>query len=426
VRQVAVPVTGTSYFLISYPHSEQNGHGEREPDYWVIKFFDDLCRHVEELAAVPAGTRIGILDRAFWVEDDWVAGLPAALASCRVLVPLYSPGYFQSEACGKEWQAFADRAASQCAPVTAGPAIVPVMWMPMPSGSLHQAARTVPIEYGGVDSYASFGLHGIIKRSGYRADYDKFVRGAAQRIIATAKRSPATQWPEVDFDSLPNPFAPAGAPKSGTPRLLITVVAPQRDDLPPGRDGQYYGKAAWDWTPYRPASQQSVAQFTADFARSLGYRPYVCDLQEREDDLLAYGRVAHPELLIVDPWAVMRPECHRLLARLNLDEKPWVQVVIPWNPADDETTTAENQLRLALDSALGRKLELGRVTTGIAVGRVPSLAEFGAVLPFLIPAVGNRYLGHAPAFPPGGPVVEKPTLHGFTPDPTNPLERAGA
>ena len=66
------------------------------------------------------------------------------------------------------------------------------------------------------------------------------------------------------------------------------------------------------------------------------------------------------------------------------------------------------------------------MTSGIAVGGVPSIAEFGAVLPFLIPAVGNRYLGHAPAFPPGGSVVEKPTLHGFTPDPPTPLECAGA
>jgi FxsC-like protein len=429
VRPASLPAatTGTSYFLISYPHTEHNGkRSEREPDSWVIKFYDDLCRNVEELAAVPPGTRVGVLDRDLWVEDDWLAGLPAALASCRVLVPLYSPHYFQSEACGKEWQAFADRPARQRAQVTQAPAIVPVMWMPMPSGSLHQAARTVPIEYGGVDSYESRGLYGIIKRTRYRADYDEFVRGVAQRVVATAKRSPATQWPEVDFDSLPNLFAPSGALESGAPRLLITVVAPQRDDLPPSRDGQYYGRAAWDWTPYRPASQQSIAQFTANFARSLGYRPYVCDLQEREDDLLSYGRAAHPELLIIDPWAAMRPECHRLLARFNLAEKPWVQVVIPWNPADDETMAAENQLRRALDSALGRKLELGRVISGIAVGGVPSIAEFAAVLPFLINAVGNRYLGHAPAFPPGGSVVEKPTLHGFTPDPPNPLERAGA
>jgi FxsC-like protein len=416
-----------AYFFISYPHTEHNGdHGsERAPDYWVIKFYKDLCRNVEELVEAAPGTRVGVLDRDLWVEDDWIAGLPAALASCRVLVPLYSPRYFESDACGKEWQAFADRPADRAQPAES-PAIVPVMWMPMPSSALHPAARSVPIEYGDVDSYASRGLYGIIKRSRYRPDYLQFVREVAQRIADTAKRSPAAWWPEVDYDSLPNPFGPAGAPESGAPRLLITVLAPQLDNLPAGRHGQYYGRAAWDWTPYRPASQQPIAQFTANFARSLGYRPYVCDLKERADDLLTDGRAAHPELLIVDPWAVTRPDVNRLVARFKLAEKPWTQVVIPWNPADAETATAESQLRLALSSALGQKLELGRVTAGIAVGGVPSIPQFGRVLPSLIPAVGNRYLGHAAAYPPDGSVVEKPTLHGFTPSPPNSLERARA
>lgn len=426
MREVPVPsaVRDSSFFLISYSHTEYHGlENEREPDYWVIKFYQDLSRNIEELAAVSPG--VGVLDRDLWAEDDWRAGLPEALASCRVLVPLYTPRYFQSEACGKEWGAFASRSAGESAEATQAPAIVPVMWTPMP-GSLHQAVRTVPIEYGGVDSYAQRGLYGIIKRSGDRTDYDGVVRGVAQRVIATANRFPAGPWPTVDFDLLQNPFAPAGAHESDAARLFITVVAPQWDDLPPDRDGQYYGKAAWDWMPYRPASHQSIAQFTANFARSLGYRPYVCDLREREDDLLTCGRAAHPELLIIDPWAVVRPECHHLLARFNLAEKPWVQVVIPWNQADDETTTAEEQLRMALDSALGRKLEPGRIASGIAVEGVPSIAEFGAILPFLISRVANRYLAHAPAFPPGGSAVEKPTLHGFTPDPPNPLERAGA
>jgi FxsC-like protein len=416
-----------AYFLISYPHTEHNGdHGsERAPDYWVIKFYNDLCRNVEELVAAAPGIRVGVLDRDLWVEDDWIAGLPAALGSCRVLVPLYSQRYFESDACGKEWHAFADRPTGRAQPAEA-PAIVPVMWMPMPSSALHPAARSVPIEYGDVDSYTSRGLYGIIKRAKYRADYFQFVREVAQRVVDTAKRSPAAWWPDVDYDSLPNPFGPAGAPESGAPRLLITVLAPQSDNLPAGRHGQYYGRAAWDWMPYRPASQQPIAQFTANFARSLGYRPYVCDLQERADDLLTDGQAAHPELLIVDPWAVTRPDVNRLVAQFKLAEKPWVQVVIPWNPADAETATAESQLRLALSSALGRKLELGRVTAGIAVGGVPSIAQFGSVLPSLIPAVGNRYLGNAAAYPPDGSVVEKPTLQGFTPSPQNSLERARA
>ena len=98
---------------------------------------------------MPPRTRVGVLDRDLWVEDDWRAGLPEALASSRVLVPLYSDRYFQSEACGKEWDAFA-RPANGSARGTQAPAIVPVMWGQMRPDSIHQAARTVAIEYGGL------------------------------------------------------------------------------------------------------------------------------------------------------------------------------------------------------------------------------------------------------------------------------------
>ena len=429
MREVPVPsaVRGASFFLISYSHTEYYGQGNaREPDYWVIKFYKDLSRNIEELAAIPPGGGVGVLDRDLWVEDDWLEGLPEALASCRVLVPLYTPRYFQSDVCGKEWYAFASRSVGQSTEATQAPAIVPVMWTPMLPGSLHQAARTVPIEYGNVDSYTQRGLYGIMKRARYRSDYDEVVRGVAQRILDTAKRFPAGPWPAVNFGDLQNPFAPAGALESGAARLLITVVAPQWDDVPAGRDRQYYGPAAWDWTPYRPASEQPIAQYTANFARSMGCRPYVNDLKERAEAPIGDGQAAHPELLIIDPWAVVGADCRRLLARLNLADKPWIQVAIPWNAADDQSAAAESELRIALDSALGRKLQMGRVTSAIAVEGVPNIAGFGAILPFLIPTVENRYLAHAQAFPPAGLVVEKPTLQGFTPDPPNPLERAGA
>lgn len=429
VRDVSVPgaTPDAPYFLISYPHTEHYGRGpEREPDNWVIKFYTDLCRNVEELTAVPPGTRVGVLDRAWWVEDDWRAGLPEALASCRVLVPLYSPRYFQSDACGKEWQAFAVRPVSRRGAARQAPAIVPVMWSPMTPGSIHRSASAVPVEFGGVDSYVRYGLYGIMKLGSYRADYDDVVREVAQRVVAAARQAPAGPWPVADFDGLLNPFALEASPESGLARLFITVVAPHRGDLPPGRSGQYYGAAARDWAPYRPALQQSIAEYTANYARSLGYQPYISGLREREADLVVDRLVAHPELLVIDPWAVTRPECQRLLARCNLADKPWVQIVIPWNPADRETAAAERQLRLALGSALRHKLARGRVTSAIAVLGVPSIGDFEAVLPLLIPAAGNRYLGHAPAFPPEGPPLEKPTLDGYTPDPPNPLERTGA
>lgn len=428
-----MPVPGGApdapYFLISYSHTAHNGEGdegdERSPDTWVTKFYTDLCRAVEELTATPPGTRVGVFDRALWVKNDWRVGLPEALRTCRVLVPLYSPGYFRSEVCGQEWQAFADRATIAPAQAGEAPAIVPVMWEATAPGSLPPAARAVPVALGDVDAYAQHGLDGVIKLISHREDYDTVVRQVARRVVAAAGRTGPGPWPLAGLDALAKPFAWPAPPEPGVARLFVTVVAPHQGDLPSGRDQRYYGPAAWDWAPYQPASQESVARYTANFARRLGYQPYISDLRERERDLVIDGLVAHPELLIIDPWALMRPACRHLLARCNLAEKPWVQIVIPWNPADHETAKAKGQLRLALAAALRQKLEAGRVTSARAVEGVGSIRDLGQLLPLLIPAAGKRYLGHASAFPPAGSSVEKPALHGFTPDPPYSRECTG-
>jgi hypothetical protein len=245
VREAVVPgaTREAPYFLISYPHTEHNGKGcERDPDDWVVKFYQDLCRKVADLAAVAAGARAGVLDRARWLENDWLTSLPEALATCRVLVPLYSPRYVQSAVCGKEWYAFAGWPPSQGAQGTDAPAIVPVMWTPMPSDSIHEKARSVPIEFGGIESYARFGLDGIIKLRKYRADYDGVVRLVAQRIVAKARRFSAGPCPLADFDWLLNPFGSESAPESRVVRMLITVMAPHHGDLPIGRDGGITGR----------------------------------------------------------------------------------------------------------------------------------------------------------------------------------------
>src|SRR5579862_3285668 len=91
------PVTGTAlanpYFLLSYPHTPYNGNGngsDREPDYWVEMFFNDLCRALEELG-VPRLAKLGVFDRDLWLFNDWRTGLPEALATCRILVALCAP-----------------------------------------------------------------------------------------------------------------------------------------------------------------------------------------------------------------------------------------------------------------------------------------------------------------------------------------------
>jgi FxsC-like protein len=426
VREEPVPaVAGASpYFLLSYPHTPYNGQGsDRDPDFWVSRFFEDLCRRLEELGAVPPRARIGVLDRDLWVADDWRTGLPEALATCRALVPLCSPRYFHSLHCGKEWSAFTDQGAGQAGP-SAVPAIVPAMWSPMKPESLPAAARSVSVEYWGLASYAAFGLEGIIKLSRYRADYDEAVRRLARRIVAVAA-VPTAPRRLVDYDSLSSPFVPGLGSMPGDRRLRITVVAPCKDDLPPGRGELHYGSTACDWNPYLSVSAESIGDYAANLARSMGFRPYVGDLRAHGADLLNGGPPAGPEVMIVDPWAVTRPECQGLLVRFNLPDKPWVQVVIPWNPGDGEVAAAEDRLRAALDFALRRKLERGRVTSAMAVDGVPTLDDFGTVLPWLIRAAEKQYFKYAQVFPPTGPAVGKPMLQGTAPAPSSLLEHAG-
>lgn len=420
-------VLGTPYFLISYPHTPRNGRGsERDPDTWVIKFYKDLCLAVEELVQAPSGATVGILDRDLWVGDDWLIKLPEALATCRVLVPLYSARYFQSVHCGKEWSAFAAWPAGEGARVSPVSAIVPVSWTPVDLNSVEsEMVRSIPVPYDGILSYEALGLDGIIKRSMYQADYREVVLQLADRIVAVAGRSAACPRRVVDYAGLPSAFDPAADPMPPDPRLRVTVVAPTRDNLPDGRSGRHYGTAALDWAPYQVASAKPIAQYTADFARSLGYRPRLGDLHARKTDLLDGGPPTDPEVLIVDPWALTSPECRWLLARFNLHEKPWVQVVIPWDPTDAESAAAKDRLRPALDSALRHKLEQGRVTSAVAAEGVPSLEDFAAVLPWLILAAVKHYLGNARAFPPPGSVVQKPSLQAFALDPPDLLERAG-
>jgi FxsC-like protein len=153
-----------------------------------------------------------------------------------------------------------------------------------------------------------------------------------------------------------------------------------------------------------------LADYVTDVVRSLGYRPVVGDLQERGEELLSPGPPSAPEVVIVDAWAARQEKLRESLRRLDAMDKPWVQVLIPWNRRDRESAAAENELRAALDSVLRRKLAEGRATSSLAVRGVPTLEDLGRVLQTVIVKAVRQYLRYAPAYPPAGDVVERPRL----------------
>jgi FxsC-like protein len=369
-----VPVTqgAAPYFFLSYAHTPKHDPTDPDdPDAWVWTLYTDLCRHIMALTDLPNGARPGFMDRELRLGNIWPAALSDALATCRVFVPLYSHRYFESEQCGREWYAFSRRVLdAETKAARRAEAIIPAIWVPVDVDGM-QVAREEPLPPGKL----------------------------------------------ADYTTLESAFSLVQARDRGARRLRLTVVAPTSSELPPGRGDFHYGRSALDWNPYRPDSIRPLAEHASELVKNLDYQPDIGDLDEHCDALTGNGPPAAPEVVLVDAWATGQPECAQTLRRFDSMNKPWIQVVVPWNRADPETAAAEAGLRDSLDKSLRNKLAEGRATSLMAVRGVPCLEDFNAVLPALVRTAVRQYLKYAEAHPPAGPAMEKPRLLRPTIDP---------
>lgn len=386
-------VNGPVFFL-SYAHSPRGDRGHQDPDLWVGKLYDDLCEIVKELAGLRSGEKAGFMDRELRQGHEWSDRLAIALATCHVFVPLYSHRYFRSEQCGKEWFAFNRRRLNHKAK-NANPVetIVPALWIPFPDGMLPEAATSV--QYNSVDFgelYAEHGFFGIMKVSRWREAYEEAVYLLARQIVTAATASPIRPGDRVPYESLHSAFGGTARTGPGDKPLRITVVAPSKEELPDDRDASYYGTDILAWNPYGEDSVRPLADHAAELARSLSYTPEVGDLFRHEARLVGREPPSGPEVLLIDPWAAMLPECREILQQLDSMDNPWVQVIVMWNQKDAQMRTERERVKEALDSVLPRKLREGRATSASAVRGVPTLEEFSMVLPQVIAEAGRHYL----------------------------------
>ncbi|MGK4583552.1 TIR-like protein FxsC [Kitasatospora sp. HPMI-4] len=191
------PGPAQPYFFLSYPVAER-------PQPLVEQLFADLTEEVLQLTALPGAVPAGFMDRLDPVDDEAPRRVSEALAGCRVLVPLYSRRYFQSERCGREWTAFERR--GRAAGWASG--IVPVLWSPVPRSELPQvAARLQYVESGLGSSYAEEGLYGLASLRKYRQQYEMAVHRIAVRIVDVAERTAILPGTPLQLDTLENAFA---------------------------------------------------------------------------------------------------------------------------------------------------------------------------------------------------------------------------
>ncbi|MFF8291652.1 TIR-like protein FxsC [Streptomyces sp. NPDC016309] len=400
------------YFFLSYAHTPRYGSGGPDPDMWVERLFRDLCGHVMAMTDLPAGSPAGFMDREIRSGEGWSERLGEVLATCRVFVPLFSPRYFASEMCGKEWYAFATRAIYHHAKHNKpAEAIVPALWVPVPPEQLPGPAERLQFNHRDFgDRYVTDGLYGLIKLRIFAEEYERAVYELAKRIVAVADSAAISPGRPVDYRSAPSAF---GAPGRGPRPLRVTVAAPSRHDLPDGRDPDYYGDMPLDWNPYHPDAARPLAYVTEDLVRSLNYQATVTSFDHDAGPPDAKQPPSSPEILLLDRWALKDDERRERLAAFDAEHRPWVSVVVPRNQTDHQSRAVDAELNRTLEETMPIKMGQGRAASRAAARGVPSMEAFGQILPQVVEAAAQQYLRHAAVYPPaGGRHTERPRLRG--------------
>src|SRR5436305_1127967 len=124
------------------------------------------------------------------VGDRWTETLPEALMSCKAFVYIYSPHYFNSDYCGKEYAVFrqrlGDHASKHGSKGLENRLLLPVLWVPP---TVVRKPPPVVTEYQYLNDrlgtvYKEKGLLSVIKQKGtYQSEYNKFVDEFSNALI---------------------------------------------------------------------------------------------------------------------------------------------------------------------------------------------------------------------------------------------------
>ena len=394
------------YFFLGYAHTPEHP--------WVGRFYRDLCAEIIERTEWPTHLPPGFMDvSGIHVGEDWRRAVGGALATCRVLVPLYSRRYFTRIECGREWHAFHGRLLVHRARhgVTVTP-IVPALWTPVPDQFMPGSVRDLHVDFHTVNqTYADEGLYTLIKNSAYKRIYLKVVKHLAEQVIDAAEGRPLGVCDAADIDLSQNAFQqpPENVPASR--RLKIMVAAPTVDRRPAERLTSFYGDTAQTWTPYHPGHPNPIAETAAQIARSHDYEPAITAAEEGLADQNWSSPSSGIGVVLVDPWLALDPERADQLRRIDELGASRIGTILIWNLSDAQTVGRVDEIRKALQAAAPRLL--GDMNTPATLGavRVNSAHEFETVLPTVLDRALNRYLNHAQG-PISGPTDALPHLLG--------------
>ena len=323
-------------FFVSYSRLNVRDARDRE---LIARLVADLDNDVR-LKIPDAGADISFFDTTdIELGTDWNDELSTAVSTSRLAVCLFSPSYFSSVWCGREFQVFLDRrAASAASGDTARPtSIIPVWWMKAPApevaGSFQFTHDALPADY------LQVGLRQMMRLSRTYGDAYEIIRDTlSDRIVGAYQEAALPEISRIDLRQYASAWSPpAGALPSRSHRagsVSKTCFV-------------YLSRNGWDWAPYADPPQK-VGAFAQQLTGELGlqYQELSCD-RELPARLVETNQSAVPTLIIGDPSSVTDPEIEHVLRTYDQQYLLNCGVLVPWEAGAASNITDQRWTHLA-------------------------------------------------------------------------------
>jgi FxsC-like protein len=333
-------------------------------DKYLNKFYRDLNEEIRTLTSSDEGDE-GFFDKtSIELGKPWPNDLTTALQNCRTFICLYSPRYFTSEFCGKEWQAFSDRQDTHSARLATNqsrPALMfPVLWLPETSLPRPLPAVVSTVQYQHHDFgevYAHEGLRLLIALRKYHDHYREFLAKFALKLTESAKEHCVPPLPNPQrINEIESAFhrpvdkninAVSESINAGPRYVQFIFVAGRRDELSTVRErvDSYGEKGGRDWSPYLPDVAEEVGIIVQRIAADEQFHYEHVNLN---DDIIKRIEEAERQnnivAIIVDTWTLCLPRYNTSMREFDGRKFLNCVVLVSWNNRDHETTTQLSSL----------------------------------------------------------------------------------
>jgi MinD-like ATPase involved in chromosome partitioning or flagellar assembly len=318
-------------------------------DKYMERLIEDLSREVQLLLGQERAP-VAFFDREpISPRDSWPGKVRDALGTAKTAICILSRAYTNSQFCGREFSVLSQRAQvrSHSEPSHVRPAILPIVWLPLPS-SLPEPLRNIQLRSDELpDIYFVEGLRYLISLRGHRDEYNRIVKMFSHRLVDAMEHSPLARMKDVpELSDVANPFE------------VRRSEAPVADSLGTGPDVAVLTVVSSTpaWTPFSTSIGALASEVATRLMMTLRESPF--DTSTFDSLLAAASRNRTPLVMVVDGRALALPALKNMEWAITTQVLRHVVLIVAGDRSPSEETARQAARFLTAPLALAHAQEV--------------------------------------------------------------------